>query len=573
MTTTQTSTNQVTDSIHPVIFKLLAKRGYTTPKELSEFFSWDLRALPDLTNLKDMHTCAERIIEAIHNNHKIGIYGDYDVDGTTSCALFYQFFQMLDIEVELFQPSRFVEGYGIHPSSIDAAIEKDVKLLISVDCGISNLETAEYALNKDIDLIITDHHKDTKEHIPKAYAVVNPNRRDEPEDSPKTALAGVGVAFAVCLKVKNLLELQGQEVPSIYPLLQYVAIGTISDLAKLNSMNLKMVRHGLKQIRNTTYPGIISFFTPDEREGFISSEKVSFYIGPLINSKGRLDHPERALKLLIAKNHREAIENFNHLEVSNRERKIIQKEVFDEAKDSIIKNMKATDLPINIVYAPHWHEGVIGIVASKLVETFEVPAIVFTDAEDKSMIKASARSAGELNLFDCLNQCSDLFAKFGGHKAAAGLSMPRENLEAFKTRMNKILLSIPEIERTVQNHYDLEIDFQDINKQLLKELESMEPFGMGNERPVFRMKNVRIDSYNILKDLHVRWTFTSKLNHRVKIGGISFNFIGKWNCLHPEELFHRQEQEGLTVQFTLGINRFRGNEIIQLMVDKVFLGH
>ena len=570
---TQLDKRLETKSIHPVIFKLLERRGYITPNDLSEFFSWDLRALPDLTDLKDMQLCAKRIIEAIDNDHKIGIYGDYDVDGSTSCALFYQFFQMLDIEVELFQPSRFVEGYGIHPSSIDAALEKNVKLLISVDCGISNLETAEYALNKDIDLIITDHHKDTKEYMPKAYAVVNPNRRDEPKESPRVSLAGVGVAFAVCLKVKNLLEEQGRKVPSIYPLLQYVAIGTISDLAKLNTMNLKLVRHGLKQIRNTTYPGIISFFTPDEREGFISSEKVSFYIGPLINSKGRLDHPERALKLLIAKNHREAIENFNHLEVSNRERKIIQKEVFDEAKSNIIKNMKAADHPINIVYAPHWHEGVIGIVASKLVETFEVPAIVFTDAEDKSLIKASARSAGELNLFDCLNQCSEFFTKFGGHKAAAGLSMPRENLEAFRKKMHGILMDIPEIERTVQNHFDLEINFQDINRQLVKELESMEPFGMGNEKPVFRMKNVRIDSYKVLKDLHVRWTFTSKENSRVKIGGISFNFIGKWNTLPPEELFNRQAEEGLTVQFTLGINRFRGNEIIQLMVDKVFLGH
>lgn len=558
---------QISDSIHPVVLKLLERRGH---HNLKDFFSWDLRELPNLTKMKDIEKSAQRIIEAISKEEKIGIYGDYDVDGTTSCALFYQFFQMLGVEVELFQPSRFVEGYGIHPCSIDNAIEKNVKLLISVDCGISNVETADYALEKDIDLIITDHHKDTREHMPCAYAIVNPNRRDE-DDKDLKCLAGVGVAFAVCLVVKNEYEKLGKSIPSIYPLLQYVAIGTISDLAHLNPMNLKLVRHGLKQVKDTKYPGVSVFFTPEEREGFISSEKVSFYIGPLINSKGRLDHPERALRLLVAKTREESVENFRHLEVSNRERKIIQKEVYDKAKELVIKTMKTTEVPINIVYAPDWHEGVIGIVASKLVETFEVPAIVFTNAEEKGVIKASARSAGDLNLFDCLSQCKDLFLKFGGHKAAAGLSMPQENLSLFKERMYNQLLQIPRIERTVQNHFDLEISFDDINRQLVKELEMMEPFGMGNEKPVFRTKDMKIDSYSILKDLHVRWSFSHKNNPKVKLNGISFNFIGKWNTLHPEELFRKQNEEGLTVQFTIGINRFRGNETIQLMVDKVFL--
>ena len=234
--------------------------------------------------------------------------------------------------------------------------------------------------------------------------------------------------------------------------------------------------------------------------------------------------------------------------------------------------MKTSEPLINIVYEPHWHEGVIGIVASKLVETFEIPAIVFSDAEDKGIIKASCRSAGELNLFNALKSCEDLFLKFGGHKAAAGLSMPKENLDLFKERMNSYLETIPQIERTVQDQFDVEISFKDINRQLVKELESMEPFGMGNSRPVFRMKDCRLESFTILKDLHVKWTFVHKENPKVKVSGISFNFIGKWNCLSPEELFHAQESEGLTVQFQIGINRFRGNEIIQLMVDKIFLG-
>lgn len=569
-----TSQTQIspTQTIHPVVHKILSKRSVNDDM-INDFFSWDLKSLPDLTSMKDLSKSSTRLIKAMKNGEKIGIYGDYDVDGTTSCALLYQFFKMHNIEVDLCQPSRFKEGYGIHPSSIDVALEKGIKVLVSVDCGITNCETADYAKERDIDLIITDHHKDIREEMPDAFAVVNPNRRDEPKDSQLCALAGVGVAFALALQIKNDLDANGEDTPSIYPLLQYVAIGTICDLANLNSMNKKLTRHGLKQITTSQYPGITAFFNDEDRSApFISSEKISFYVGPLINSKGRLDHPEKALNLLVAENHKDAFENYSHLEISNRERKIIQKNVADAAVKSIVKNMKDDSALINIVYDPEFHEGVIGIVASKLVETFEVPAIVFTNSEDKGVIKASCRSAGDLNLFDALKACEDLFLKFGGHKAAAGLSMVEENLAEFKTRMNDYLQSIPELGRTVQDHYDLEISFNDINKQLVKELESMEPFGMGNERPTFRMKDCRIESFSLMKDIHVKWTFVHKDNPTQKINGISFFYIGKWNTSTPNEIFEAQNKEGVTVQFKIGINRFRGNESIQLMVDKIFIG-
>lgn len=569
MNTTQINSNN--QKLHPAILRLFEKRGIF--ENVEEYFSWDLNSLPDLTNMLDMDRTVERIISAIDKNQKIGIYGDYDVDGTTSCALFYHFFQMVGVQVDLCQPSRFIEGYGVHNSSVDVAIEKGIDLLITVDCGITNLETCEYAKEKGLDLIITDHHKDAREHLPNAYAVVNPNRRDEPEDSLLKPLAGVGVAFAVCLALKNEWAKRGKEIPSIYALLQFVAIGTICDLAKLTPTNMKLTRHGLKQIPKTNYSGVASFFTQEDKNyEVIPSEKISFYVGPLINSKGRLDHPEKALNLLIASDYKEAFANYSHLEISNRERKIIQKEVFDEAKMEVIKEIRESDIYSCITYKPHWHEGVIGIVASKLVETFEVPAMVFTDSEQEGIIKASCRSAGDLNLYDCLKKCEDLFLKFGGHKAAAGLSMPKENLPEFKNRMNAMLKEIPEIGRTVQDQYDILIKFQEIDRKLIKELELMEPFGMGNERPKFRMMNAKIESYKILKDIHVKWVFTSDDLPGQKLGGISFNYIGKWNCLLPEDLFQKQEEEGLTVQFNLGVNRFRGNEIIQLMVDKVILG-
>jgi single-stranded-DNA-specific exonuclease len=561
-------TTQETQSLHPVIIRLLQKRNLSLDG-IREFFSWNLNGLPLLTDMKDMDKAAERILEAMNKGQKIGIYGDYDVDGTTSCALFHHFFLMNGVHVELFQPSRFVEGYGVHPSSIEAAIDKEVQLLITVDCGITNVETAEYALEKGLDLIITDHHKDAAEKMPPAYAVVNPNRRDEPKESELKFLAGVGVAFAVCLRVKQMLEEDGAQTPSLYPLLQFVSVGTICDMAKLTPMNLKLCRHGLKQMVKSQYPGLLSFIPPEEREfPQLPSDKVSFVIGPHINSKGRLEHPEKALNLLISKDSQEAYENFSHLEISNRERKFIQAEVFAQAKAQFIENMTEEEQVICISYSPEWHEGVIGIVASKMVESFDIPAIVFTDSEKEGIIKASARSAGDLNIFDELKKCEDLFLKFGGHKSAAGLSMPKENFAEFKKRMNEQLKEIPVIGRTTQDHFDIEIDFNEINHDLLRDMEKLEPFGQGNKRPVFRMKGIQIDAYRVLKDQHVRWDITSKSGGR-KLQGISFFYIGKWGQPSPEEIFQRQTEEEITLQFTLGINRFNGREYIQLMIEKV----
>ncbi len=565
-----TQTNEQQNQLPSIIQKLFLKRGFDQ-SGIEEFLSWDLKKLPDLSSMKDTQKSAQIIVRALNENKKIAIYGDYDVDGTTSCALFYQFFYKIGYQVELIQPSRFVEGYGLHLSSIDDALEKDIGLMITVDCGITNNEAALYAKEKGLELIITDHHKDARDEMPQAAAIVNPNRRDETNDELR-ALAGVGVAFAVCVEVRKLLIEEGQDIESIYDLLQYVAIGTICDLATLNPMNLKLVRHGMRLIKTTQYEGLKAFFPPEDRsKDIIPSEKLSFNVGPLINSKGRLDHPEIALKLLIEKDNTKAREYYHQLEICNNERKNIQKEVYEEAYAQVLEEMKVSEPLIAIVYAPHWHEGVIGIVASKLVETFKIPAIVFSNAEEEGVIKASARSAGDLNIFNLLNDNSDLFIKFGGHKAAAGLSMPQETLEQFKNNMNQALLGIPAIERTVQDYFDLEITPEEINPGLIRTLDMLEPFGMGNEKPIFKLKGATVKSYDILKDVHVRWNFGSVNNENLSLKGISFNYIGKWGIPSPHEVFQRQNSHSVDIEvyFTLGFNYFRGNKYMQLMVNKV----
>lgn len=559
--------------LHPIIQRLFDKKGFNH-KMIEDFLSWDLKTIPDMSSLKDLGKASARIIEAIDREEKIGIYGDYDVDGTTSCALLFHFFKMLGVDVSTVQPSRFIEGYGLHLSSIDEAVENKLKILITVDCGISNNEAADYAREKGLDLIITDHHKDARETMPNAFAVINPNRRDEidnPHYDQLKTMAGVTVGFALAMQIRTDLIKAGQKIPSIYSLLQFVAIGTICDLAHLSPLNLKLVRHGLKLLKDTEYPGLRAFFTSEELKAkTIPSEKLAFHIGPLINSKGRLEHPEASLALLICDNADKAREYYDLLVSCNTERKFIQSEVFTEARDQVKQELKYQDTEhlITIVYQPHWHEGVIGIVASKLVETFKVPAIVFTDSEHDGIIKASCRSAGDLDIFSLLKAEEALFIKFGGHKAAAGLSMPKENLRAFIDNMNVRLKDIPAITRTRMDFYDLDIDATEINPQLMRDLDLLEPFGMGNEKPKFRIKGVKLDSFDLMKDVHVRWSLSKE---KVKLKGISFNYIGKHETSSPAEIYSTQnlKHEDLSVYFTLGLNRFNGNESIQLMVDKV----
>ena len=570
----ETKTLRTTSTVNPVTKAILQKRGLNEG-QIHEFLSWDLRKLPPLGLMKDMDRAAERIVLGIGCSEKIAIFGDYDVDGTTSCALFYHFFSMVGVEVDLIQPSRFVEGYGIHPEHVVRAKKAGIDLMITVDCGITGHEACQTALREKIDLIVTDHHADTSASTPKAYAVVNPNRRDEPKDSPLKTLAGVGVAFALCLRVRELLAQEGSKISSLYPLLQFVAIGTICDLVPLAPMNLKLVRHGLKMMPKTTFPGIRAFFRPEERErGEVFGEKVSFDIGPLLNSKGRLDHPERALKLLIARDNEEAYHHYAHLKECNFIRKTHQAKVFQEAREDVVSRIIREEHLISIAYGPSWHEGVIGIVASKLTETFKVPAIVFTESSEEDILKGSARSVGGYDIFKALERCSDLFTKFGGHPFAAGLSMPKANFLPFKERMEVILSETAAIERTAKpRHQDLEIWARQIQPSLIRSLELLGPFGPKNPRPLFKIMGMKLHSYDILKDIHVRWSFKAEVSGRtIYYRGISFNYMTIWEKSHPEDILKNRDDPDFSVYATIEMNFFKGQQFVRLHVDRIGTG-
>lgn len=548
----------------PTLVRLLSQRGIGKDK-LHQFLSWDLNSLPDFSILKDINKAALRIIKAINFGEKIGVYGDYDVDGTTSCALLTHFFRSLNIEIQTFQPSRFTEGYGLHESSIDIALAQDVKLLITVDCGITSIDAAKKSFEEGLDLIITDHHQDGATDFPQAFAVINPNRRDEPKQHPLKHLAGVGVAFALAWEIKKELQNQGRQCPSLYPLLPFVAIGTICDMAFLDDTNRLLTKHGLRQLSKSEIPGLRVFLSPEEKQlPMISSEKCSFQIGPMINSKGRLEHPELALKLLTTPDLRTAEGLYVNLKNCNDQRKMIQAKVYKEAKDQVIQHWKDPQ-SLCLVYAPHWHEGVIGIVASKLVETFKLPAIVFTDSETPGVIKGSARSAGELDLFSLLDSNRDLFIKFGGHKAAAGLSLELKNLNELRARIEKDLRDIPEIIRTVISECDSTLPATEITPKLLKELALLEPFGMGNKKPIFKFDGLELHSYQERGTGHIQWNFSGPNNTFLK--GMSFNYLGRWNTPTPEELISLKKVQPLYPMGTLGINHYKGNQFIQLQID------
>lgn len=562
--------------INPFIATWLEKIGYS----LDDYFSltsWDLKTLPDFKQLIAMDKAVERIITALEQKQSIAVFGDYDVDGTTSCALFYRFFKKLGHTIKVYQPSRFIEGYGLHPVSVELAHQEGVQLLITVDCGTTSHAAAERALELGIDLIITDHHKDAAPSQPSCLALINPNRRDEPQ-GPMQALAGVGVAFAVSLCVREKLIAQGQMIESLYDLLPYVAIGTISDLATLNPMNLILCRHGFKALMQSKDLGLKKFLEKKELSlEYLDSELISFFIGPMINSKGRLDHPEVALELLTAVEPTHINQHFELLMQTNHQRKKIQNDVFEEAKNDMQQELLThPQLSALIAYRPQWHEGVIGIVASKLVEEFQRPALVFTNSDKEGFIKASIRTANGIDIFEALKTHEHFFTKFGGHKAAAGLTLPLNVFADFKNsfllHMQKQQLQMKDFDQ--QTSPILNIDFLDIDGQLLQDIYKLAPFGQGHPMPKWRILGAKIKHYDILKDHHVKWNFVpekqnsaTQKNFQKSLNGMSFNFLKKNNFNLLSEMANSHQP--LILDAWIKINIFKGNQYLQLIVDQL----
>ncbi|HSW54844.1 MAG TPA: single-stranded-DNA-specific exonuclease RecJ [Ignavibacteriaceae bacterium] len=481
------SVQRLTDSLNisPILARLLVLRDIKTFNQAKQFFRPSLDSIHDPFLMDEMESATTRVITALTENQKICIYGDYDVDGTCATALLYMFLKELDANVEFYIPRRLEEGYGLSTAAIDIVKEKGTQLMIAVDCGITAITESDYANKLGIDVIICDHHQ-PKEDIPKAFAVLDPLKPGC--NYPFKYLSGAGVAYKLA---QGLCERIGKRgLPLKY--LDLVALAGAADIVPLIDENRILVNEGLNQINLNPRPGIEALIEMGRLQtGQLTSGQIVFTIAPRINAVGRLGDAERAVNLLIATNKKDALKLAEVLETENYERRKIDVDTFEAAKELVDSQIDLDEELAIVLHSEHWHPGVIGIVASRLVEKYYRPSVLLTTID--GIAKGSARSINGFNIYEALQKCNDLLLHFGGHQAAAGLALEVDKVDEFRIRLNEVLKSsITSEDLSEEISIDSKIRFSEITPKFLRILEQFSPFGPGNLRPVFLSESVHI---------------------------------------------------------------------------------
>lgn len=470
-------------NISNVLANLLIQRGVTNFFEAKNYFRPNIESLHDPLLMDGMEIASARIIKAITENQKITIYGDYDVDGTCSATIMFLFLEELGAKVDVYIPNRINDGYGLSNDGIDTIHQRGTNLIISVDCGITAVDEVDYAKSLGIDVIISDHHK-PKDKIPEAYAVLDPIK---PNDTyPFKYLSGAGVAFKLIKAIGDRVGLKDKA----FQYLDLVALASAADIVSLTGENRILVKKGIEQINDVPRPGIKALIKSSRMElGNLSAGQIVFSIAPRINAVGRLGDALRAVDLFKAKTPEEADELVRILEDENIERRKIDEQTFNFAIEKTEQTINLEDDLCIVLHDDNWHPGVIGIVASRLVEKYHRPSIMLTTID--GVAKGSARSITGFNIYDALKECENLLLQYGGHEAAAGVAIEIAKLPEFKKRFNEVLQDrikaediIPEIE------IDAKISFSEITPKFLRILEQFAPFGPGNMRPVFIAERV-----------------------------------------------------------------------------------
>jgi single-stranded-DNA-specific exonuclease len=473
-------------SVNPILASLLVQRNIDTFKKAKEFFRPSLEDLHDPFLLKDMDRAVSRIEKAITDNENILIYGDYDVDGTTSVSLVSSYLKTITNHIATYIPDRYDEGYGISYQGIDFASDNNFSLIIALDCGIKAIEKVSYASQKNVDFIICDHHKPGDE-IPNAFAVLNPKRVDC--TYPYKELCGCGVGFKL---VHALASRRGQTIEDIQQYLDLVATAIAADIVPITGENRILTYYGLEVINTNPRNGIKAIIHQINKKKLTITDVV-FIIAPRINAAGRIKHGNYAVELLTEMDFEVALDFAASIEKFNLERKELDKKITYEALQQI-ESANEKEKFSTVVYSENWHKGVIGIVASRLIESFYRPTLVFTKSGNK--LAASARSVKGFDVYEALNECSEFIEQFGGHKYAAGLTLDPKNYSAFKNKFEEVVKSsidknllIPEI--TI----DLELELSEITPKFFRILQQMGPFGPQNMKPVFKTTSVRDNGY------------------------------------------------------------------------------
>ena len=546
--------------------RMLVVRGIQTADEARAFVHPSLDKLYDPFLMKDMDKAVERLHQAITQGEKILIYGDYDVDGTTAVTLMYRFLLPLTSCIDYYIPDRYTEGYGVSTQGIDYAVAQGCNLIITLDCGIKAVEKIAYANSKGIDVIVCDHHTPGDE-LPNAVAVLNMKRRDCPYPCKDLSGCGVGFKLAQAYTQRYLIEAKGNEAirlsgERLLPLLQLLAMSIASDIVPITDENRILAHYGIKQLNTQPFTGLSAIMQVVGIEAKkITINELVYKIGPRINACGRMKSGRAAVELLLTDDPNFSQKQVQEVEENNTQRKESDKKTKEEAllqlqKDSNFANRRST-----VVYAPHWHKGVVGIVASRLTETYYRPTIVLTAGED-GIISGSARSVGGFDIYSAIDSCSDLLTNFGGHKYAAGLSMHINDLPEFKQRFEAYVAAHIQPNQ-LQPTLDIEAELQlgDITKQFYNMLRHLEPFGPGNPRPLFVSRNLinHRDTRAVGKEgEHLRLDVTDRVN---AITGIAFG--------RADMAEYIQNGNAVDICYELNENTFNHYTTIQMMVQDI----
>lgn len=465
------------------VANLLAQRGVKTFEEAKEFFRPSLANLHDPYLMKDMKPAVKRILEALDSNENILVYGDYDVDGTTSVALVASYLRSFHPQVATYIPDRYDEGYGISYKGIDFASDNDISLIIALDCGIKAIDEIAYANERGIDFIICDHHRPGPQ-IPDAVAVLDPKQSDC--EYPYKELCGCGVGFKL---LQALHEKRKGEFEELYPYLDLVATAIGADIVPVTGENRILVHYGLKVLNTTPRAGFRAIINQLKNKKILTLTDVAFLIGPRINAAGRMKHGGYAVELLTEQNPDQALTMAAAIEQFNSDRKITDRTITQEALD-LIEAANEQKRFTTVVYKEDWHKGVIGIVASRLTETYYRPTLVFTRSGEK--LSASARSVRGFDVYDALECCSEHIEQFGGHKYAAGLTLDQSQFESFKEKFEEVVATrIDKSLLTPELSIDAAIKFEEITPRLHRILRQFEPYGPGNPKPLFMASQAR----------------------------------------------------------------------------------
>jgi single-stranded-DNA-specific exonuclease len=543
-------------TVDPVISTLLVQRGIKNFDQAKAYFRPDLASLHDPFLMKDMDKAVERLELALKNNEKILVYGDYDVDGTTSVAMMISFLRNFTDKTDYYIPDRYTEGYGVSFKGVDYAISNGMSLIIALDCGIKAVEKVAYARDHGIDFIICDHHNPGPK-LPEAVAVLDPERSDD--TYPFHHLSGCGVGFKLLQAFTSKNNLPFSVVARFLDLL---AVSIASDIVPVTGENRILAFHGLKKLNENPCVGLKSIICiAGLTDKNIAIDDIVFKIGPRINAAGRIESGKQAVELLVSEKAEEAALHCEKVNSHNLTRRNIDKTITEEALIEIARMDKYKFS--TVLFNPGWHKGVVGIVASRLIESYFRPTIILTESNGHAT--GSARSIPGFDLYHAISECSDLLESFGGHMYAAGITLKTDNLQKFRDRFEEVVrntitpeLLIPQVE------IDAELNFKDITPKLLRILKQFEPFGPENTSPVFFAESVSDNGYARLvgtDEEHLQLGLIQEENPFTVYRAIAFNQAGHLSRIKKGTSFD--------IAYTLFENNFRGNTTIQLNIKDI----